>query len=883
MIVDKSPDELKEGIDYYSDMYDLLGTEDPSWSPKKVKELLRGLIESGIIEHMDGAALASLLITRGVLNIENRHKEFFKNLIPASQTEGGFEAIKEYAYSKSQYPPNLSGYQKEMTTEISSEEKIEEISDQEIKTEKYDPLKNPEIESVTNILKQCEGMNLLLDPKKLESISVDSEIMEFFVNYYIHKLWQKVFEDEQNTINYILKQKKKNNPFSNEVLGRFLYEYNEIKNMKLPNMSSNFIPTSMQKYVAYRVKSRSNFGNFSGTGTGKTLAAILASKTCNFHNTLVVCPNDVIYHWENEINSAFPGTTIISGKKVFSSKYDPSINQFLILNWDKLNQSNSTNDVINLSQQKIDFIVLDEIQFTKAEDTIRRKNLVGLMTNAKRKNKNIKILGMSATPVVNKLEEGKSLLELITGKVFHDVKTRPIVANAITLYQKFTNMSIRQRTDYAKARYEFVEVQSPMPDRDTIRLIRGRPLGIEQLLTQARIPEIIKRINGPTIIYTEYVGTNFPGRPTILEMLEEAVKKAKFGYGFYTGENDTGMKPFREGKIQVLIASRPISVGVDGLQKVCNNLIFNTLPWTNAQYRQIIGRVVRTGQTKNDVHIHHIKASFPGVLYDEYKKLRRINYKKTLADCAVDGILPEKNLVTPQQAIKEAVKWLERLERGEISVVSRRDLEVELTPVEIKKRNTKYGDFTKLNRKINTENSKTTHERMTKNPEEWIEYHRLLDETSKEWNIIPWQYWVKRLVKLSERLIIGDFGCGRAKISEEPNLAGRVKSFDHVALEDFSRVTPCDMKDLREYVNDGDLDVVVFSLSLMGKDWEGYIKEAKRCLAQEGLLFITETTNSLDNRLARLRDVIKENRFEIYSDEAIDKFTFFEARKLNSE
>jgi hypothetical protein len=30
----------------------------------------------------------------------------------------------------------------------------------------------------------------------------------------------------------------------------------------------------------------------------------------------------------------------------------------------------------------------------------------------------------------------------------------------------------------------------------------------------------------------------------------------------------------------------------------------------------------------------------------------------TLADCAVDGRLPEKNLITPQQAAMETVKWL---------------------------------------------------------------------------------------------------------------------------------------------------------------------------------------------------------------------------------
>lgn len=47
--------------------------------------------------------------------------------------------------------------------------------------------------------------------------------------------------------------------------------------------------------------------------------------------------------------------------------------------------------------------------------------------------------------------------------------------------------------------------------------------------------------------------------------------------------------------------------------------------------------------------------------------------------------LPEKNLVTTQQpAIEVGWEWLERLDYGEITSVSRRDLNVELTHVEIK-------------------------------------------------------------------------------------------------------------------------------------------------------------------------------------------------------
>ena len=130
-------------------------------------------------------------------------------------------------------------------------------------------------------------------------------------------------------------------------------------------------------------------------------------------------------------------------------------------------------------------------------------------------------------------------------------------------------------------------------------------------------------------------------------------------------------------------------------KSICNRLIINTLPWTNAQYQEFLLRLVRKGQIRDVVHVYIIKADVSGYPYDQLK-WSRIQFKRTLADCAVDGRLPEKNLVTPQQRSElEAVKWLERLERGEVSSVIRRDSDVELTPVQIEQRIRKYGDFTK--------------------------------------------------------------------------------------------------------------------------------------------------------------------------------------------
>jgi ubiquinone/menaquinone biosynthesis C-methylase UbiE len=106
--------------------------------------------------------------------------------------------------------------------------------------------------------------------------------------------------------------------------------------------------------------------------------------------------------------------------------------------------------------------------------------------------------------------------------------------------------------------------------------------------------------------------------------------------------------------------------------------------------------------------------------------------------------------------------------------------------------------------------------------------------------------------------------------------AQRVYSFDHAAMND--EVTACDMKKVP--LADEALDVAIFSLSLMGKNWSEYIKEAKRCLVTNGILMIAETTKSMKGRLSKLRDVIKAEGFETYIDEERGDFTFIEAREL---
>ena len=158
-------------------------------------------------------------------------------------------------------------------------------------------------------------------------------------------------------------------------------------------------------------------------------------------------------------------------------------------------------------------------------------------------------------------------------------------------------------------------------------------------------------MKGQTIIYTDYT-------TGIVDMIYNELVQNDIRVGLFTGEDksghhrDTGRidehgdiiydSPFIKGEIDVLIASRPFAVGLDGLQFVCNNLIFNGLVWTCSQFEQIIGRIVRSGQISNYVNIKLIFANINGYEYDEKVKYNRLKAKKALGDCIRNGTLPEK-------------------------------------------------------------------------------------------------------------------------------------------------------------------------------------------------------------------------------------------------
>ncbi|MBF6216448.1 hypothetical protein IU487_36350 [Nocardia puris] len=143
----------------------------------------------------------------------------------------------------------------------------------------------------------------------------------------------------------------------------------------------------------------------------------------------------------------------------------------------------------------------------------------------------------------------------------------------------------------------------------------------------------------------------------------------KSGYARFVGAWPNGDAISQEDQVDVLIGSEAIGTGVDGLQHVCETLIFATLPWTHANFQQIVGRIHRQGQSAETVKVI-IPTTFATVTSPDgelqqwswcAQRWARVEMKETLSDCAVDGVLPKGVLISPAQAARASVEWLRRL------------------------------------------------------------------------------------------------------------------------------------------------------------------------------------------------------------------------------
>ncbi len=702
--------------------------------------------------------------------------------------------------------------------------------------------------------------SLSLTTDLLQSSSSDGDAISFLIAKAKAKLWKHCFEDEEEAIEEA--KSHQGNIYSEAIRNSFLEEYTSCRELSLPDGYSSFKPKLMQRLIAYRVLTEHRVLNLSGTGTGKTLSAILASRVIDSKLTVITCPNATIEtSWRKTIIEAFPQSDICV--KTWEPKWKTDYDQprYLIINHEMFQNSYKSLIKEFIQDNQIDFIVIDELHQVKQRDlkaeSQRRYLIKALITAIQPDQPKPRVLGMSATPIINNIQEGKSLIELVSSEEQEDIGSSITIPNCMKIYQKLTTMGFRMIPKNKKSRQPNIYPVDATFYLESLLELGGRPhpQQVEAILVQARWPIIKQHLRKSTVIFTEYVKDIVP------YITEKIQQETEFSVGTYTGDEKYSTKigyenileQFRDKEVDILVASiHCLGTGVDGLQSISNNVIFATLPWTHANYEQAIGRFDREGSTFDSLDIHIPKTYAILKSGEEWSwcqsRINRLENKQDIARAAVDGEIPDTNAqFTPAKATQYWMGWLKRLNEEGLHEVDRKEIRVPLwedDERENHRRYASYGDFSSLNARWNNSHSSTTHQRLCNNPEEWCFYHTRMSELEVNWHVNPREECIKHLkINIPIGSYVGDFGCGQAKLADALKDLHTVYSFDHIAIND--NVIACDMSCVP--LDNSSLDAAVFSLSLMGSNFKDYLIEAYRVLKPGGQILIYNPAQGYDH------------------------------------
>jgi len=306
-----------------------------------------------------------------------------------------------------------------------------------------------------------------------------------------------------------------------------------------------------------------------------------------------------------------------------------------------------------------------------------------------------------------------------------------------------------------------------------------------------------------------------------------------------------------------------------------------TLPWTDSEYTQLKGRIYRQGSEFGDVEIIipqvHVQLDNNTNWSWDKQRLQLIRDKRTLADAAVDGIIPSKNLPTREKLCQDSLKalrdWKKRALEGKITMINREDLTLPLRPEIIEYLRPSLGNFSKMNQKWSVTRSEKTFKRLQSDPKEWFYYHQMYAEKRKDWDEIPYEVISKKIDKRPD-WIVADMGCGENLLSKE--IKNKVHAFDFYSND--KDVVQCDMKNVP--LDSDSVDVVVFCLALMAPNYLDHLKEGHRILKYYGQMFICQPYKKMEGKIDKFKSEIEELGFSVSKPViSSQKFVYFDCTK----
>jgi hypothetical protein len=272
------------------------------------------------------------------------------------------------------------------------------------------------------------------------------EAAKFLVLEETHRIWNGVLRaNEEGKLDEVIEKIKTEDggEFWKFIQTTFLNELNEVNNIeKGTDYKFTYDPSLMQKLMVYYLTNNKSFGNWCGTGAGKTNAFLFATRKTNSRVTVAIVPNDVIDTLVKSINKIYPDSVVIvpqSSDELLT--YDRSKFTYIIYNYEKFQGNNGAEETVNrlLETNTIVFICLDEVQNVKVRDietaSSRSQFINSLVSRGRTANPEMRTLAMSATPCINNLTEVRSIIELLTGVKHEEIGNRNTIANIHNAYK----------------------------------------------------------------------------------------------------------------------------------------------------------------------------------------------------------------------------------------------------------------------------------------------------------------------------------------------------------------------------------------------------------------------------------------------------------------
>jgi len=744
----------------------------------------------------------------------------------------------------------------------------------------------------------------------------DDEGVKFLYNFRINELWYDLINKEI-TIEDV-NDVEPEGDWNTKIHSDFIKEYYEVKQYTPPEGFSYMVDdkvielNDMQKLIIKRNVENLVYANLSGAGSGKTVGDVVTSRELGSKITVIFALNSTLVNvWKKTIESCYPDSNVIIIKRFKNiDEYLESIDNdkfnYILINYEKMQLKDySVKLVDKLCKYKINKVTFDESQALKVSKRnelaqlvnlkIRRRNADYFMENVRKINPEVQVSILSATIVVNNISEPKSQLMLLTGKKFPEIGEHISLDNLLTLHTFIANNSVRFNLPIKMVLNESVIVVPGdslfsdifLRDNNTIKFKNESYLDDFRKLLPLKLKSIRKYLkkssdHGGTIIYTHYLDG-------FLDKIKEFVVKEGFTYGLFIGDDKSGYDKWKKGEVDILIASDPISTGVDGLQKpnddgpkCADTLIILTLPWTYALYEQLIRRIHRQGSIFD---VANIIIPSVEITVDKSKNLKwkpeqdilnRIEYKRKLSKYALDSEIYEYLDGDKKQPKKKIIRsdWLRYINgilKNPKNPDNRKDVDNVIIPED-----EKFLSESVVNSELQLSqvyNGKNYVRDIINKPErksQWVEYQK--SRKTKHIKTLS-----KIILKnLTDDSVVVDAGCGYKAFMKDL-LPCEVRSYDILNDDDKRIISGYSIDNLPEETES--VDVVIHSQVWEGVDFHKKVKEAHRILKTNGRLYVVQSTTEWERKKEKFQNAIIDNNFTLININEKNKKYFITLQK----